>query len=1040
MTRSGIASRPVGTPPRPVEPPRRRPRWSRFALVAAVVAVLATVLLPVAPVEMQRPVVAWPQSASAPVSTMLQLTAQTPLEIDARFSCAAARVADGTDGGVVLATISPDQPAAGLQGLLVTATDGTLDVTANDRALVSGAPIDGDCLYTVTGDAAGLTVARDGVPVAQGEPGMLPAVDVLATSIDALSPGAGEQLSVELVVDDQFATSPSPLKWVLIALVVVGAVLALAFLVAEDRAAGRRRVRERRTGGRFSVVDLVVPAVMLSWVFLAPMSDDDGYYAAMARSAADEGMVGNYYQLLNQNFTPFTWFYRVLGEWQVLGDSAVVQRIPALVTGLLTWWALRWYTTRPGALPAVLERSRRGRGSLQVVLALAVLAWWLPYGMGVRPEAAVGFLATATLLAVSAGIRQRRLAPLGLAAFTAALGMVAHPTGFVALAPLLVGLPAIVGIVREGVPAAAAWLRGLAVLAPGAVAGVAAFGDGTLNDFLRGQEIFLSVQEQNDWFDEYQRWNFLFSPIAMGSYAKRAAVVLGVASLLWFAVIAAASRSRRTLSPQLVLAGQSLAAALLLLWITPSKWTHHFGALSGLGPAFLALFLTSLPVLVRTLPGRRPGALAAVPAIGTLVVVASVSLHGPNSWAYSWLQGVPHANVPPFVSRFTLDSPLLWLAGALAVVLLVRLAGRRVGLPRRRPWLTAVPLVASVFLATTVVHLLGSFALAAVRTLDTYSPWADALTDPLAREGGAARAIDVLDVESARALTPSGGGSGDPDVFAPGNGWYPPSPPPTPVGDGPATYAWGSLDGQTDGGAVGSSTSPWFDLPADLADGEQLAVLVAGKLDGEGNRLTVEYGRSTGTGEPAVVSATELEDGARSAIWRTQRLDAAAARDAGADLVRLVALDGTTTGPGWLAFTGPSVVPVVPLSAYTPADAPVAVAWQFSWLFPEERQLDISSGITEPMQYAVMLGTQGVAGVDDNTWQLFRGGLFAPAPRSSSMTLVGGTFRDFPAITDVQVFRVVAPYAPAAYDVETATDTRWGWQGPEEARWPYPRV
>jgi hypothetical protein len=253
---------------------------------------------------MDRPVVSWPQTPSAPSSTMLQLTSQTPLELDVRFTCATARVAGGTDDGVVFATIVPNQPSAAGEGLVVTAADGLLDVSANGRQLVTDAPADGDCTYVVTGDADGLSVSRDGAVVAQGDPGLLPAVDVLATSLTELSPEAGEQLSVELVVDDQFDTTPSALKWVLIVLVLIGAAVAFALLVTEDRRAGLRRAAPGRAGRRFSLVDVLVPGVMLAWVFLAPMSDDDGYYAAMARSAADEGMVGNYYQLLNQNFTP----------------------------------------------------------------------------------------------------------------------------------------------------------------------------------------------------------------------------------------------------------------------------------------------------------------------------------------------------------------------------------------------------------------------------------------------------------------------------------------------------------------------------------------------------------------------------------------------------------------------------------------------------------------------------------------------------------------------------------------------------------------
>ena len=37
----------------------------------------------------------------------------------------------------------------------------------------------------------------------------------------------------------------------------------------------------------------------------------------------------------------------------------------------------------------------------------------------------------------------------------------------------------------------------------------------------------------------------------------------------------------------------------------------------------------------------------------------------------------------------------------------------------------------------------------------------------------------------------------------------------------------------------------------------------------------------------------------------------------------------------------------------------------------------------------------------------------------------------------MQVYRVVAPYPAQAYDLQSGTGTRWGWQGPVEAAWPY---
>ena len=58
------------------------------------------------------------------------------------------------------------------------------------------------------------------------------------------------------------------------------------------------------------------------------------------------------------------------------------------------------------------------------------------------------------------------------------------------------------------------------------IALLTAFVDGGLRDFLRGQAIFLSIQAQESWTTEIQRYTFLLTEIPMGNYAKRAAVLL----------------------------------------------------------------------------------------------------------------------------------------------------------------------------------------------------------------------------------------------------------------------------------------------------------------------------------------------------------------------------------------------------------------------------------------------------------------------------------------------------------------------------------
>ncbi|MFW3172825.1 arabinosyltransferase domain-containing protein [Geodermatophilus sp. CPCC 206100] len=1017
-------------------PASRRGRLGRvLPLVLGLVAVLCSAVLPLAPVAMSVPTVSWPQDPGRPTSTMLELTNQQPLGIDVRFSCAAVQAAAATPDGVVVSTLVPGHPAALTDGLLVTARDGRLQVLDRGQVLLDEPVPAGDCGFRVAGDADGVVLERNGreVGAASGGAEALPDVDVLATSLTALP--SEDDLRVEVRVDNQFNTVPTTLKKVLVALALLAAVGALVALWRADRArapvraptpspgAGSPSRAARATSG---AVDVAVVLTMVLWLFLAPLSDDDGYYAAMARNAGEEGFVGNYYQLLNQSFTPFTWFYRFLGWWQELGDSPAVLRVPALVCGLATWVLLRRLTTRPGALPSAVAEARWGRTVTTVVLATVFLAWWLPYGMGVRPEAVVGLLALVVLAGVLAGLRRRRLLPVALAFGTAAMAVACHPTGFVALAPLVAALPRLVRLVREDAGPAAVATRITLLLSPGAFAATAAFADGSLHDFLRGQEIFLSIQRQDAWYDEWQRYAFLLQGIPMGSYARRAAVLAGIAALLWFFLVAVAARAGGVRLPApLLLAGHSLAAALLLLWLTPSKWTHHFGALAGLGPLFLALFLVSVPVLVRRLAPGGTGPVTPLLAIGSAVVVAALALRGPNSWPYTWLPGMPHADEPPFLGPVVLGSLLPWAVVAVVVLLAVRLVGRvrRTG----SGWPVAVPVLVVVFLLTSVGHLLGSFGLATLRTLDTgWSPWADSLRDPGARDCGAAGGIDVLDLSAARPLEPAPAApeAPGPAEFVAGGGWFEPGPPPAEPGSGVARYVWGSLP---DGGAedgTGEQGTPWFAVPS-TADGEELAVLAAGRLTG-GNELRVQYAGADGD----VLAEQLLTDELDAPRWRTFVLDPGAA-GTGAELFRLVAEDRSGGPGGWLAFTGPSVVPWVGLSEYLPADAAVAVAWQFSFLFPCQRQPVIREGITEPAEYGVLWRPgPPVDGLTDNTWSVFRGGLFAPVQRTSSVTELGVVLPGDPAVRQVQVLRFDVPFAERGYDLTPQRVVTAGWAGP----------
>ena len=250
------------------------------------------------------------------------------------------------------------------------------------------------------------------------------------------------------------------------------------------------------------------------------------------------------------------------------------------------------------------------------MLAAVFLAWWLPQDMGVRPEGVVCACAAAAMYAVLVAWRRERLAVAWLAFALAGLWLRRTPHR-VHAARATAGRAAPAAAAGRGPPAPrwprrcgpsrwppAAWSRRCS---RSPTAG--------WRDFLRGQQIFLSIQAQESWATEIQRYSFLLSQIPMGNYAKRAAVLLCLVSLAWFAVLGRAARMRRVQLPvTLWLSGSTTALAFAALWLTPSKWTHHFGALAGVGSAFLALFLVLAVPTVRSvlgmwLPpfGPRPG-------------------------------------------------------------------------------------------------------------------------------------------------------------------------------------------------------------------------------------------------------------------------------------------------------------------------------------------------------------------------------------------------------------------------------------------------
>ncbi|WP_433784949.1 arabinosyltransferase domain-containing protein [Actinomycetospora sp. CA-101289] len=1075
-----VSAAPDGSPPDPSRPPRRPvPVAWVIAVVAGLTALVGAVFLPFAPVSVSTPEVSWPADPRDPAPTMLMLTAYEPADLEVRFSCRAARAAAATPDGVVLSTMGPTSRDAEAEALTVVARGDAVSVRSGGFDLWSGLLPADDCRFVVAGDAAGVRVLLDGavvsatpsrivepdpeerrelertvLPESRPEPRPvtpLPEVDALRTSVPPGTLLTADDLSVRLVLDDAFDHTPTPGKSALITLIVVALVVgAVALAVpsgrappalwdarAHERLARWARERATRTGVRLAglrprAVDVLVPAVLLAWLYLAPITDDDGYYSSMAANLPFSGYLANYYQLYNQGFTPFTWPYYALSWWQqTAGVGIVAQRVPALVLGLGTWALARAFVAR-----TPLGGSGRWAPALaRTALAAAFLAWFLPYDMGVRPEPVVGFFAIAALVAVAEALDRRRIALLGLGVGLAAAGLMAAPTGFVALAPLVAAAPAAGRLVRERATGwwsvAGSWV---VVLAPLAVGSLLGFTDGAYRDFARAQEIFAPVQRVQTWYEELLRYNALFDTLSHhGSYARRAAVVACLLALVWFLVLLVAARVRDLPVPaRLPLAGWSMLLALALLLPTPSKPTHHFGALAGLGAVFLTLLLVTGPRLVAALDRARRVPQTALLAVALSAVLAAALVgHGRAMWPYGWGIGMPSYGDYPSVRGIAFDQPLWWALALLVLTAAAALAAHRWARPRRRLALAvAVPVLVVGLLAVMTTWTVRDVTRAAIRTSGAWSPQGDGWTDPAATGCGLGGQIDVLDPRGARALAPAddtvpapaldADDAPDPELrdepFVPG-AFFPASPPPPGTPD--ATTVWGSFlvpeNGADADARTGTLATGWYRLPPAADAG--VAVAVSGRTARDVS-LRAEYGRATPGGFAPLGSRRIGADDPESVAWRTLPLLEEDAPPPGADVVRLVAQDDSTTTGGWLAFTAPVQRAWVPLPQYLPAGAAVGVAWQIRTYFPCLRQPRQQAGVTEPAVAAVAFTSGGDpdGALTDWTFDPTRGGLLGHAQREGPGTTLTTRVRGVgDEIDDVVVLDLRPPYDDGGY-------------------------
>ncbi|MCW2683595.1 MAG: embC [Blastococcus sp.] len=996
------------------------------ALLVGLLGAGLAVALPFAPVVGDRTTVTWPSQGEQPTSTTALFVPYSPAEVHADVPCTAVRTALATGERTTLLATSNVRDAGPVSGLVIDTDGGQLRVLVNGRVVQSAPPGESDCGVRVDSDDTATTIT-----VGNGDPTVLagePVPEVFAFTTD-LAPGDAQGTTVTARTRTWFESTPSALKLAMIGGQIALALLSLLLLsrwVVRPSRGERVRRRLRLRGRAFALAcDAVVVAALSVWAVIAPQTADDGYALMTIRNGQASGDIGNYYHWFNASEAPFTMVQHIVQPLAAVSLAPLWLRLPSYAVGVLTWFVIS-----RGLLPVVLPAAVRGRLA-SVLAAVFFLAWWLPFNMGLRPEPFVALGAVtvlALLLRGTAPTARRPLLLIGAAALVAGLSFSVTPSGVVVLAPVLVLLPRIWRTVRA---ADAGWwtTAGIAaVLGCLASSGlVVMFADQSWHGVAKATELHTVIGPNLAWYQELERYYFLLGSGIQGTATKRLAVLLTIGMLL--VVVPLLVRRLPALrgfpAPHLLAASAALPFAIL--FITPSKWSHHFGSLAGIGAAFLTVACLLLLQIVRERTRDRVAVCVALAGTGVLALVAGLSFSGTNGWLLYSNYGLPYAHGPVTPFGVPLGNPVTWLAAAGVVTAVGHWLRSRRGAGRDASLLVALPAVVGIAAAAvSIAVLLVGFTLAPLRQAQagSYSPTATALGPLSGADCGVTESVEVLLDDPDGPLAPVEDGDEVSDGFVSGAGYLATLPPP-PAGS--VGSSWGSLG---DAGELGTGTlvGRWFALP-ELAEDQDLAVTAAGRTDGA-NSVELEFGRSGDDGSAGItpLSRRPIGDAAPDVpAWRPLSV-AAADVPAGADRVRVLATDSSTDVGGWLAVTGPRVRTAQDLRSYLAGRGPVLPDWPLAWYVPCAGAFPVvSDGLAQTP--GVVIGAPGAyAGLAAIAYEPGQGGSFAGVSLAEARE-VPSRLAGAPAEDWGRVVQLHYPLGRDLYDRSTDQTTLWGWEG-----------
>ena len=629
---------------------------SIVSLLIGILGAAAALMVPFAPVWAEQTTVVWPAPGTPTVSSTAFFAPPRPRQLSATVPCAVLRAAATRGTAVTVLSTAADGA-----GLVVRVVAGSTQILLNSRLADSvPVPVVGRCGIQIEASTTQTTITAAGHAVAgRAEPA--PVVALLRTDLAPRQAGGLRVTARTSAVFDERATT---LKKSLIAAWAVAAVFALGWLwwrarppptpapdqapaiqhpaiqglgvgLEDSREAAARAMVAGAAGSRTAgvVVDFAVAVVLAGWAIVGPLSDDDGFAAMIARNSRVAGYQGNYYRWWNASETPFALAQHLLAPLAQISLSPVWLRLPSTLLAVVTWLVVS-----RAVLPAALSANLSARGGgrvrperswwLRLLAAVCFLACWLPFNLGVRPEAyvAAGMSAVLALL-----WRGRGMPALGAATLIAGVSLTASPAAVVVGAPVLVFAPKIRRIITTGTTSRCDVASRLALLSClTSVAVVVVFADQSWHALAVATVWHTHFGPSLPWYDEFARYRYLLDADQDGTATKRVPVLLTLTLLPVVALLLSrrGGPGVRSGDPANTGAGVDVdgdgdvhidvdattvalgagagrlaavvAVGLGLLWVAPSKWTHYFGALAGVFAAFLVVAVVFILHCART--------------------------------------------------------------------------------------------------------------------------------------------------------------------------------------------------------------------------------------------------------------------------------------------------------------------------------------------------------------------------------------------------------------------------------------------------------